>query len=209
MEPRKHHPSSSRTDRASGSRAACTIWLALASLLPVSSLLTSCATGYYAENGARGGHEYRRVDTNTFQVTFNGNAVTSSKRAKDFALLRAADLCLEHDFESFIIQQQVSHVDTQTYQTGSYSTTNASYYGNANGGTLYGTTTTTPKTRTVSKPSAGIEIYCFNGDPPPHSGKTYQAAEVREQIRAEYEMEEKPNGKTKAKLKPNELLQYL
>ena len=72
-------------------------------ILFVPALITvcGCATGYNP-SGLGGGYESERESYNVFVVTFRGNEFTSIERAKDLALMRAAEVSLENGFHYFI-----------------------------------------------------------------------------------------------------------
>lgn len=60
-------------------------------------LLEGCATSHQ-EKGFTGGYSETQLAPDVFRVNFAGNGYTSSERAQDFALLRAAELSLVHEF---------------------------------------------------------------------------------------------------------------
>ena len=51
-----------------------------------------------------GGFTESQLDTNVFRVTFKGNGYTSPDRAEDMALLRSAELALQHGFTAVMEQ---------------------------------------------------------------------------------------------------------
>jgi len=69
-------------------------------LLAVSLTLTACATPYKS-HGFMGGFTDRQLSADVFMVTFQGNGYTTDTRARDFLLLRCADLTLEHGWRYF------------------------------------------------------------------------------------------------------------
>lgn len=83
------------------------------SICLISFLLTGCATGY-GPLDSRGGYEDSKIDENTYSVSFKGNLVTSKERVLDFAVLRAAELCLQSGLTHFKILQQGGRVSTFT-----------------------------------------------------------------------------------------------
>ena len=64
--------------------------------------LGACATRYQPE-GLTGGYDEIRLNEMTYQITVKGNGYTSSERARDLALLRAADLTLGAGFDRFAV----------------------------------------------------------------------------------------------------------
>lgn len=152
--------------------------------------LTACATPYQKiGTDISGGHAFIQLAPDVFKVSFNGNGFTESKRASDFALLRAAEITLEHNYSSFVIlgegdrsSVQNVHTEMPTYTNGTVTN-----YGN---GTAYYTATTTPSgfDMPVVKPGHEITIRCFSGRPPAHSGEVYDAARVAADLRAKYRL---------------------
>jgi hypothetical protein len=62
----------------------------------------ACATGY----GSRGmmfGYSDTQMGENTFRVSFEGNGYTPLAKVSDFALLRSAEVTLEHGYPYFLI----------------------------------------------------------------------------------------------------------
>ncbi len=71
-----------------------------------------CGTGYQSERSSiTGGYDSRREDFNVFTVRYAGNAFVSPEKAADLALLRAAELTLEHGFEYLAVIASRSEVD--------------------------------------------------------------------------------------------------
>lgn len=159
--------------------------------------LIGCATAYQKES-ATGGYSSTQLDTNVFQVTFKGNGSTSRERASDFALLRSAELTLEHGFEYFVIIDAQQYSKNSTFTTPVTSTTNinTNTYGTAYGygnygtysGNTYGTATTTTyggQTYLISKPRAANTIVCFKGKP---EGFSYSARFIEKSLKGKYEL---------------------
>ncbi len=76
------------------------------------------------------GYSSTQIDTNVFQVTFNGNAYTGRDRANDFLLLRSAELALENGYEYFVI------LDAQQYLRNSNDATPATLTANTSTNTI-------------------------------------------------------------------------
>jgi len=161
-------------------------------LLPIAMLLSSCVTPIqptpYQPNGFGGGFTETQLDTNVFKVTFRGNGVTHADRAEDMALLRSADLTLQHGFTHFAIidsKDREKHVGFTT-PTQSLTSFNATAYGN----TAYGTAHTTNyggQTFHISKPSTTNTIMCFNGKPD-INGLVYDARFICNSLGSKYEV---------------------
>lgn len=69
-------------------------------------LITGCASGYNARGSwwnifNEQGYSSKVLDDGSYLVKFDGNGYTSSKKASDFALLRASEICLEQG-KSFV-----------------------------------------------------------------------------------------------------------
>jgi len=157
-------------------------------LLPL-LLIASCATPYQ-ESGESiaGGHMFKRESNNIFKVAFSGNGFTSPKRAKDFAMLRAAEITLEHQFNYFTIIGKKDVTSTEHIDTGgsSYTTGNISSYGNY--ATYSGTTTYSPSTTPVHKPASLVIIQCYTKKPSGNTGQIYDAKSVKDELRAKYKL---------------------
>ncbi len=137
------------------------------SLLPVclTVLLSAYATSYQAE-GFSGGFSETQLDTNVFRVSFRGNGYTRAEKAEELALLRSAELTLKSGFTHFAIVDSQSHERHGSYTTPkrSYTTANATAYGDSAYGTAQ-TTTHGGQTIHISKPSTTNTIMCFTGKP--------------------------------------------
>jgi hypothetical protein len=153
-------------------------------LILVSALfMVGCATGYHP-GGLTGGYSDIAISENVFQVSFAGNGYTSAGQASDFALLRCAELALDHGFSYFILvdANQMSSISSYTTPTTSRTTGSATVYGN----TIYGTsrtTTTGGQTYNFVKPSATNTIMCFV-EKPDLNATIYDARIVSASIRS-------------------------
>src|SRR5215470_7563257 len=74
-------------------------------LLMLVAFAAACATPNKT-SGFNGGYSETQLSQNSWTVTFQRNGYTSHERATDFALLRSADVALEHGFNYFIIDQK-------------------------------------------------------------------------------------------------------
>jgi hypothetical protein len=127
--------------------------------------LAGCASPYKSE-GFGGGFSETQLDTNVFRVSFRGNGYTRTERAEELALLRSAELTLKNGFTHFAVIDARSRerINSYTAPTQSYTTANATAYGNSAYGTAR-TTTYGGQTLLISKPSTTNTIMCFNGKP--------------------------------------------
>lgn len=71
-------------------------------ILLASLALGACATPYQPK-GMTGGFTETQLEQDRFRVLFSGNANTTPERAQDFALLRGAELTLDHGFTHFAV----------------------------------------------------------------------------------------------------------
>lgn len=102
--------------------------------------LAGCATKYQSDGGWGGGFSEVQLDKNVFKISFNGNNYTRPERAQELALLRSADLTLQHGYSYFVIMEGNSREDVRMYTAPVESTTKTSRRGN---GELVSRTTTT------------------------------------------------------------------
>jgi hypothetical protein len=158
--------------------------IALSITALASLTLASCAT-QYTGSGFAGGYSDTQLAPDAFRISFSGNGFTSSDRAQDFALLRAADLTLAHGFHYFAIVNEAQGGSTSsiTLPGSSYTTATATGYGN----TAYGSAVTTfvpPTNIPVFKPRSGLLIRCFGERPP--GGYVFDAQFLSRSLRAKY-----------------------
>jgi hypothetical protein len=72
-------------------------------LIPLATLwLCSCATPYRPLKSGTGFADVQ-LAPDLFQVSFQGNGQTTSEQVQDYALLRAAELTLQHGFSCFAV----------------------------------------------------------------------------------------------------------
>jgi hypothetical protein len=105
----------------------------------LTALLAGCATSYQS-TGFTGGYTETQLAPDAFRISFQGNGFTSSDRAQDFALLRAADVTLSHGFHYFGIVNEANSgtMSSITLPGQSYTSASATGYGNS----AYGTAVT-------------------------------------------------------------------
>jgi hypothetical protein len=73
-------------------------------------LLSGCAPTPYEARTHRGGYSETRLGDNLFRIVFEGNPGITVATASDYALLRSADVALEHGFVFFVITSDPSKV---------------------------------------------------------------------------------------------------
>jgi hypothetical protein len=155
--------------------------------LALTIILSACATAYQPQ-GLSGGFTETQLDTNVFKVSFRGNGYTRAEKAEDLALLRSAELTLKKGFTHFVIvdSQYRERNGSYTIPTQSYTTANASAYGNSAYVTAH-TTTTGGQTIHISKPSTSNTIMCFK-EKPNIQGLVYDAQFVCNSLGNQYKV---------------------
>jgi hypothetical protein len=159
--------------------------LLLASGFPL-WFLSSCATSYQ-QKGFTGGYSETQLAPDVFRVNFEGNGYTSSERAQDFALLRAAELSLERGFKYFALLDESSSSKLSTLTTPGSAYTTGSAYGSGNYATYSGYTTYTPgQTYLISKPHTGLLVRGFTNKP--NDIYTFDAEFLRQSLKQKYNL---------------------
>jgi hypothetical protein len=87
--------------------------------------LSSCATStpYQPETAGQrvhGGYSEQRLGENRFQVTFDGNTLTSRERVEGYMLYRAAELTAQNGFDWFRIVDRLTEADRRTFAEPRY-----------------------------------------------------------------------------------------
>lgn len=83
--------------------------------------LLGCATKYQP-TGAAGGFSETRLSDNTWRVVFRGNPIAKADRTDDLALLRAADLALQHGYSFIKVKGANTTSSTVTSSMPTYTT---------------------------------------------------------------------------------------
>ena len=150
-------------------------------------LLAGCATPYQS-TGFTGGYSETQLAPDVFRVYFRGNGYTSGERAEDFAMLRAADTCLQHGFTCFALLDERSSTSTSAITTPGYAYTTGSAYAYGNSATYSGQTFYSPgQTVLIHKPQAGLMIRCFQTKP--DAIFTFDAAFLKQSLMQKYHIE--------------------
>jgi len=148
--------------------------------------LSGCATSYH-QKGFTGGYSETQLAPDVFRVNFQGNGYTSSERAQDFALLRAAELSLERGFRYFALLDETSSNKLSTFTTSGSAYTTGSAYGIGNTATYSGHTTYTPgQTFLISKPHTGLLVRGFTNKP--NDIYTFDAEFLRQSLKQKYNL---------------------
>ncbi len=150
--------------------------------------LSACATSYQSK-GFTGGHSSTQLDENVFTVSFRGNAYTGKERARDFTMLRSAEIAMEHGYSYYVIIDEDAYTSTGSYTTPQSSTTRLDTFtfGNVTSGTAK-TYYHGGETYTFSKPQLTNTIVCFKEKPA--GVMSYSAKFVVKSIREKYGLEE-------------------
>ena len=146
--------------------------------------VSGCATSYQSTSFT-GGYSETQLAPDVFRVYFRGNGYTSGERAEDFAMLRAADLCLQHGFAFFALLNESSSTSTSAVATPGYAYTTGSAYGYGNSATYSGQTFYSPgQTILIHKPRAGLLIRGFQTKP--DGIYTFDAAFLQQSLQQKY-----------------------
>lgn len=148
-------------------------------------LLAGCATSYqpYSYFGG-GGYKDVQLAENVFKVTVEANAYTSSAKASDLALLRSAELTLQHGFRYFIVGERADHSYSTSYTTPQTTNVNVTAYGK----TAYGTANTYGgQTYNFHFPTPSMTITAFK-EKPTLQGTVYDAELVSKSLRKELDV---------------------
>ena len=133
--------------------------------------LSACATSYERAKSPTGvGYYDTLLQQGMYEITFNGNSDTSVTMAQDYALLRAAETCLENGYKTFDIVNLNNNSKTET---DAYTNYYGRYYANT---TVF--TSTYPKIMLIIK--------CSRED-----NLTFVANEVAANLRKKYKLENK------------------
>jgi hypothetical protein len=150
-------------------------------------LLSACATKYQSA-GVTGGFSDTQLAPDVFRVTFSGNARTSPDRVQDFALLRAAELCLANNFKYFAVIDSADQSRRRTYVTPGTAQTTGTVNAYGNTATNFGTTTYTPgQVHNHYKPGVGLIVQGFAEKP--QGTFTYDAQFLVRSLKQKYEIQ--------------------
>jgi hypothetical protein len=156
-------------------------------LLLVGLALGGCATTYQPQ-GFSGGFTETQLDTNVFRISFKGNGFTNVDRAEELALLRCAEVVLQHGFTHFVITDGRTRMNQSSFTTPVQATTTGtvSTFGN----TAHGSATTTMtggQTVVTNKPSSTNTIVAFKGRPDT-GGMVYDAQFLYDSLSKKYDI---------------------
>jgi hypothetical protein len=153
--------------------------LLIVAMLGILEVLVGCATGYQ-QVGWNGGYSETLVQNDTFIIDFDGNEFTSPARARDFALLRAADFALEKGYAYFqILEKEDAWKYQDTYHPEQVET---EYYQDHKGRKRSRTKYSPGYTSTTSKPSTSITVKCYKAN----VNGAFAAREISDSMRKKY-----------------------
>lgn len=135
------------------------------SLTLLTALLFGCATAYQPQ-GMTGGFTETQLAPDVWRVNFHGNGLTKGERAKDFAMLRSAELAMANGFTHFAFLSSKTGTEVSSYTTPVTSTTTGS--ATLHGNTISGSSTTRYSggdTIYISKPTVNNTVAMFKGNP--------------------------------------------
>jgi hypothetical protein len=145
----------------------------LVSIVLCALFSNSCSTPYQPSDFL-GGFTELQLSSDSYQVSFGGNAYTSTQRAIDFTLLRCAELALENGYQYFVV------IDADN-RTNERTSTNLVFTGRRGED---GRAERAERTSTTSKPSTTNTIRLLNQKPT--DGFSYDAAITAASIRGKY-----------------------
>ncbi len=129
-------------------------------------LLAACATPYKpAKKATSNGYFDTKLQEGMYEVLFNGNDNTSTAKANNYALLRAAEVCLENGYQSFEIIRKTEDFTETEVDTGT----------KIMGVSILNIENTEPKISLVIRCSKGNDLL-------------YKAQELRANLRAKYKL---------------------
>jgi len=132
-------------------------------------LISSCATTYKKASSPTGiGYYDSILQQGMYEITFNGNSDASVTTAQDYALLRAAEICLENGYKTFDI---INSKDNSKTETGGY----VNHYGRYQS-TTYISSSTYPKIVLIIKCSKEKNL-------------TFIAEEIKTNLRKKYNLD--------------------
>jgi len=158
----------------------------------VAALVCGCAATPYQplSDGAdaREGFSETLLGTNIYEVNFRGNSNTSRERASDFALLRAAELCLLNGYSYFVVTSSRDMATTAAHATdqAARTTSPANVFGFTPAGASTSTYRGAPRT-TYTRPRPSV-VVGFLEEPREDLGPIYDAVSLKDSIRTKYQM---------------------
>ncbi|HLH54786.1 MAG TPA: hypothetical protein VKY92_14330 [Verrucomicrobiae bacterium] len=179
-----------RTDHKKRTVRAATACFNAATALTL--VVCSCATGYQPLHSGKGYSDWP-ISTNEFAVSFIGNGETDAQRAADFALLRSAQVTLQHGFSRFAVLDVTNTSSARPY------TVRQRYYTAvppSKAWPPFGLSGSWPyeqdylmeydQPRVFFKPGTVLRIKCFASKP--EKPFTYDAAALQKSLKQKYKL---------------------
>lgn len=154
----------------------------------IACLLLSGGCTTYQPDGLTGGFRETRLDENVWEVFFGGNAFADEQKVRDFAMLRAAEITLEHGYQYFVVLDEADWNKVVT--TRSSGTAHTNYSGTVSNGHVSGSATTTydpSSTNTFEKPRSRRVIMAF--EEKPEGFASYSATYIKDSISESYDID--------------------
>jgi hypothetical protein len=152
------------------------------------ALLSGCATTYQ-DMGDTGGYYHQKIAEDIYRIGFRGNGFTNSKRAKDFAMLRAAEVGQQLEYYYMSVEGQEDLSKTTVVNTGSTSYTTGSVHGSGNSSYYSGTTNTYSNSIPVRKPQIEFVVRYFEAEPQGRFLEVHEIAPLVSELKTKYSIE--------------------
>jgi hypothetical protein len=156
-------------------------------ILPLTCLcgfLAGCASAPNPSD-ARYGFTESAVSADTFRISFRPGKSSTRQQTEDFAMLKAADICLAHHFPCFAVVDETSTTNFYTYISPAHYYSQGTLYGDGflpNGMMNY----TAEQTETTARPRTTLTVRGFSSKPanPP----TFDAASLEATVKSKYHL---------------------
>jgi hypothetical protein len=123
--------------------------------------LAGCATPYQP-TGTAGGYYHKALSEDIYLVGFSGNGFTDRSTARDFALLRAAEIGKQLGYDHMVVRGADDQSRTENVEFGAPTATT---YGTVTGNRYSSTTTYNSNEVPVFKPKIEISVLFSEGYP--------------------------------------------
>jgi hypothetical protein len=147
------------------------------------ALICGCATSYRPAHGGKG-YTDSQILSNEFSVGFQGNGQTTLEDVYDFALLRSAEVVLEHGGRFFAVMDASNTSSLHTFMLRQRYYSGAMAPGGFGIPAASGYIVDVQEPKTDFKPGTLLRIKCFAEKPV--KPFTYDAAELRRTLRAKH-----------------------
>lgn len=156
----------------------------------------ACATPYQGRTNVLGGYSSTKIQDGIYRVTFEGNSDATESRVADFAMLRSAEIALENGFSYFVILDGSTKSRAKEHSSGGVSQTYGTVTGYGDSAKIKSTTIDSGGyTHTSYEPTSVLMIQCYKIKPRA-AGTIFDAASVRDSIRAQYKIGQKTTQPT-------------